>query len=278
MLLGYNTNGLAHHALHDAFALISEIGYRSVAITLDHGALDPYSTTIQDNIRRARDQLRRLELRNVIETGARFLLDPREKHSPTLMDARPEARQRRIDFLKRAIDVAVELDSDAVSLWSGKMLDDADVEAGLERLAEGLSKVLEHAANSAMEIAFEPEPGMFIDTMAKFTRMLEWIDGPHLKLTIDVGHLYCQGEMPIADYIARYASRLANVHIEDMRAGVHEHLMFGEGEMNFPPIIQALKRAGYSRGLHVELSRHSHEGPVAARKAFEFLGPLVTKH
>ena len=36
MLLGYNTNGLAHHDLFDAVELLADIGYRSVAITIDH--------------------------------------------------------------------------------------------------------------------------------------------------------------------------------------------------------------------------------------------------
>ena len=46
--------------------------------------------------------------------------------------------------------------------------------------------------------------------------------------------------MPIAGVIRQWADRLVNVHIEDMRAGVHDHLMFGEGEIDFPPVIAAL--------------------------------------
>jgi sugar phosphate isomerase/epimerase len=107
--------------------------------------------------------------------------------------------------------------------------------------------------------------------------LLQWIDTPHLQLTLDVGHMWCQGELPIADYIARWAQRIVNVHIEDMRAGIHEHLMFGDGEMRFAPIIEALARTGYRGGLHVELNRHSHEAPMAARKAYDFLRPLVEK-
>ena len=94
-------------------------------------------------------------------------------------------------------------------------------------------------------------------------------------LTLDVGHLHCLGEVPIADRIKRFGSQLVNVHIEDMRAGIHEHLMFGDGEIDFAPVIAALKEVTYSGGLHVELSRHSHMAFDAARQAYAFLQPLV---
>ena len=275
MLLGYNTNGLAHHDPLEAIALLAEIGYQSVAITLDHGPLNPLADAWPANLERLKDRLRRPGLKNVIETGARFLLDPRTKHEPTLVTADAAGRQKRIDFLRRAIDAAAYLDSDCVSLWSGICRDNASDEATLERLAESLRVVLRHATDSNVTLGFEPEPGMFIDTLKAFSRLLQWIDAPHLQLTLDVGHLWCQGELPIADYIARWGERIVNVHIEDMRAGVHEHLMFGEGEMQFPPILAALALAGYRGALHVELSRHSHEGPIAAKKAYDFLRPLL---
>jgi len=275
MLLGYNTNGLAHHDPFDALQLLAEIGYESVALTLDHGPLNPFAADWPVNQERLKATLKRLRLRNVIETGARFLLDPRHKHEPTLVSASESDRSRRIDFLKRTIDAAAFLDSDCVSLWSGIRRDDASDEATLERLAESLRQVLRYATDSGVTLGFEPEPGMFIDTLRSFQRLLQWIDAPHLQLTLDVGHLWCQGELPIADYIARWSQRIVNVHVEDMRAGVHEHLMFGEGQMHFPPIIEALAKANYKGGLHVELSRHSHEAPTAAKKAFDFLQPLI---
>jgi L-ribulose-5-phosphate 3-epimerase len=275
MLLGYNTNGFAHHDPFEAIALVDEIGYRSVAITLDQGALNPFAPTWPANLERLRALLRELGLRSVVETGARFLLSPQVKHEPTLVSPTLAERQVRIDFLRRAIDVAAYLESDCLSLWSGILRDGASDEAALERLTGSLRPVLQHATNSNVVLGFEPEPGMFIDTLTSFSRLLQWIDSPHLQLTLDVGHLWCQGELPIADYIARWGQRLVNVHIEDMRAGVHEHLMFGEGEMQFPPILAALAKSGYRGGLHVELSRHSHEAPTAAQKAYDFLRPLV---
>ena len=75
MLLGYNTNGFAHHDPFAAVELLAELGYQSVAITLDHGVLNPFDPRIADQTLRMRDHLQRHGLRSVVETGARYLLD-----------------------------------------------------------------------------------------------------------------------------------------------------------------------------------------------------------
>jgi sugar phosphate isomerase/epimerase len=141
-------------------------------------------------------------------------------------------------------------------------------------LASGLQIVLEFARQHGVVVAFEPEPDMFIDTMHSFHRLLQWLDNDQMRLTLDVGHLFCQGEVPIADYIGRWQHLLANVHLEDMKAGVHRHLMFGEGDIHFPPVIESLRAVGYAGGVHVELSHHSHDGVRYAQQAFQFLRPL----
>jgi sugar phosphate isomerase/epimerase len=272
MLRGYNTNGLAQHELFDAVRLLSRLGYGSVAITIDHTALPPYERYHAQRLRRLRRLLDELEMRSVIETGARFLLDPTEKHEPTLITADALGRARRIDFYKYAVDCAAALESDCVSLWSGVPQPGVDRTQATAWLVDGLRQVLAYAAVRKVTIAFEPEPGMLIGTMRGYEELLGQLDAhAGLGLTLDVGHLHCQGETPIAALIRRWSSRLVNVHVEDMRAGVHEHLMFGEGEIDFPPVFRALSEVGYRHGVYVELSRHSHEGPLAARRAMEFL-------
>jgi L-ribulose-5-phosphate 3-epimerase len=84
--------------------------------------------------------------------------------------------------------------------------------------------------------------------------------------------LACE-EGPIAEHIRARGPRITNVHVEDMVRGVHERLMFGEGTMDFPPILGAPGEAGYRGGLHVERSRHSHVAVAEVRRSFAFLTP-----
>jgi len=274
MILAYNTNGFAHHSPATALEILAELGYGGVGLTLDYGWLNPYTPDFDQSLDEMRRLLEKHSLRSVIETGARFLLDPRTKHEPTLMSADRAQRQRRIDFYRRAIDVAAALKSDCVSLWSGILRDETNEITAFSRLIEGLREVCEYAAKRSVVIGFESEPGMFIDTMDRFAQLLDHFDSPALKLTIDIGHLHCQDE-PIVETLRRWRSRLVNIHIEDMRRGVHEHLTFGDGEIDFRPVMAELSEIRYGGLVQVELSRHSHMAPEAARRAMEFLQPLM---
>jgi sugar phosphate isomerase/epimerase len=275
MNLGYNTNGFAHHRLEDALTILAELGYASVAITLDYHALNPFDADISQQCERVRLLLEKLKMRCVIETGARFLLDPRQKHQPTLLSASPEERGQRLELLRRAVEIAQRLNADAVSFWSGTPTEPAPEDDHWQRLVDGCLRLCEEAATKDVKLAFEPEPGMFIDTMPKFAQLHRRVAHPCFGLTLDVGHLHCLGELPIADHVRRWRDWLWNIHIEDMRRGVHDHLMFGEGEMDFPPIFQVLKEMGYSGGVHVELSRHSHDAVKTAGRALAYLRKIL---
>jgi L-ribulose-5-phosphate 3-epimerase len=282
MILGYNTNGLTARNAVEAIEFVAEVGYRAIALTLNHDLLNPFDPLLERQIEDAVAALDRHQMRSVIETGARLLLDPHVKHEPTLVTAEPSARARRIDFLVRAIDIAAVISADCVSLWSGRVRDGAGDREAMRRLVGGLAEVLDYAASRDVVLGFEPEPEMFIDTQQRFADLLgeldrNRIDASRLRLTLDVGHLHCQGETPIACQIRQWSNRLVNVHMEDMRLGVHEHLMFGDGEIDFGPVVGAFEEIHYGGTLNVELSRHSHEGAAAARRAYNFLSPLLVE-
>lgn len=280
MLLGYNTNGFAHHAPHEAMELLAEIGYRAVGLTIDQGVLNPRDPASAAQAPRLRRLAKKLGLTLVVETGARYLLDPRTKHEPTLVSADPDRRDARVAFYQQAIEIGHELGACSVSIWSGVVRDNASNDEAYDRLIPSLTEVLTSAARIGMPIAFEPEPGMLVSTLADYEQLKERLvtNGAPveaLRLTVDIGHLHCNQEGSIPGLLQKHSDELANLHIEDMRSGVHEHLMLGEGEIEFPPVLTTLNAIGYQGPVQVELSRHSHMAPEAARHAYEFLAPMV---
>ncbi|HQR07141.1 MAG TPA: sugar phosphate isomerase/epimerase family protein [Gemmatales bacterium] len=271
MKLGYNTNGFAHHRLNDAIRILGDLGYQSVAITLDFNSLHPFTADPFPYLDEVRELLESYQMSCVIETGARYLLDRYRKHQPTLLDPDSSARSKRVGMLLRAIEYAHHLNANAVSFWSGTYSISEPADMTWQRLIDSCRWLSDHAARKDVRLAFEPEPGMLVATMDDFARLHGNVNHPHFGLTLDLGHLHCLGEGPIPAIIKRWSRALWNVHLEDMRQGVHDHLMFGEGEMEFTSIAAALHEVGYEGGVHVELSRHSYDAVNVAGAAYRFL-------
>ncbi|MCX2729205.1 EboA domain-containing protein [Saccharopolyspora sp. NFXS83] len=266
---GYGTNGFAHHRLDDALRLIADLGYDGVALTLDHHHLDPFAPDLAEQVRRVRGVLERLELSVVVETGARYLLDPHVKHHPTLVS---DGSERRVDFLRRAVRVAADLGSEVVSFWSGIRPSDVDEETAVRRLVDGTSQVVEEAARCGVVLGLEPEPGMAVDTVDAALAVCARLGDPEpLGITLDVGHCVAVEQDTAAGCVRRLRNRLVHVQLDDMRPGVHEHLEFGEGELDLAWTLDALAEAGFTGLAAVELPRHGHAAPQVARRAIDAL-------
>ncbi len=260
--------------------LLGEMGYEGVALTPDAGFLDPYEVS-RGELMEAKQWADDLGLALSVETGARFLLDARRKHRPNLLEEDGAGRKRRLEFLMRCLGQAHLLGAGVLSIWSGvepdgrslgdRGLSDDRRSQLLDRLAEGLIPVLERAKECNVRVAFEPEPGMFIERPSGFDELIEHMGpaGKGLGLCLDVGHLVVMGDVPVESEIKRYGGRLAHVHLDDSKHGVHEHLMFGSGELDLPATLGGLLDVGYTGLAAVELSRDSHRGPEAAREALE---------
>ncbi|MFD3608223.1 sugar phosphate isomerase/epimerase family protein [Streptomyces atroolivaceus] len=270
--LGYGTNGLTDLRLDDALGLLADLGYDGVGLTLDHMHLDPMAPDLAARTRQVARRLTGLGLGVTVETGARYVLDPRRKHGPSLLDPDPDARAARAALLVRAVDVAADLGAHAVHCFSGITPPDTTAETAWQRLTGALAPVLEASDRAGIPLAVEPEPGHLLATLADFHHLRTLLGDPGpLGLTLDIGHCQCLEPASPADCVKEAAPWLRHVQIEDMRRGIHEHLPLGDGEIDFPPVLEALASSGYAGLTVVELPRHSHAGPELARTSIDFL-------
>lgn len=271
----YNTNGMAHHRLDDALSFLADTGYDGVALTLDHAHLDPFAP---DLLGRASALARRLDglgLGCVVETGARYVLDPRAKHEPTLVNPSADGRQQRVDFLQRAIDIAGACRAEAVSFWAGVPQPGITDTEAWKWLTEGVAEVLERARRAGVTVALEPEPGMVIETADGYLRLRQELGADDLALALDTGHCLVTGEREPPDAVRELAPHLGTVTVEDMKRGVHDHLAFGLGDFDLSGTLEALTEIEFDRLVCVELSRDAHRAhqivpeTLAALKAAE---------
>lgn len=273
---GYGTNGFADHRLDDALDVMAENGYRAVALTLGHPHLD----VLADGWR-ARAQARAVDLaargmRVVVETGARYTLDPRRKHRPTLVDREAELR---MTFLRRAIEVAEILDADCVSLWSGVLPDDVTAEEGWALMVARLRDLVPFAAAHGVTLSIEPEPGMLVETVADALRLHADLDAPaNVGITVDLGHCVAVEPDGVVGALRAAGPLLRNVQVDDMLPGVHEHLELGTGALDLAAALRTLDELGYAGVAAIELPRHSHDAPRLARTSMEAIMAASALH
>ena len=287
----YNTNGMAHHRLEDALDLLARHGYAGVALTLDHGHLDPFGADAGARTTAVARRLQGLGLGVVVETGARFLMDPAAKHEPTLVSADAAGRARRVGFLVRALDVAAGLGAEAVSFWAGVPAARLGREQAWGWLVDGVGEVLVRAAERGVTCAFEPEPGMLVEHTGDHRRLLDALaaagapggldrasaggldraSAGGLGLALDTGHCVVAGDLEPQDAVRAWAPHLRAVAVEGMARGVHEHLPLDQGDVDLPAVLAALTDVGYENLVSVELSRDSHRADVMVPAAIAAL-------
>ncbi len=260
MLLGYQTNSLQNHRLPDALDLLVAHGFEAVAITPDTCHLDPAHTTDRD-LDDLAQHLRTRRLHPVMETGARFLLDPTQKHEPTLMTRDSAARQRRFDYTRRTAAMGARLGAQVLSFWAG--IDRSPGPDSRDRLLDGIRQTTALVRAAGLVPSLEPEPGMAVETFADWLTVRQELGKEAPDLTLDIGHLYAVWEGEPTTVIAAAGPFLRQVHLEDMRRGEHDHLLPGAGDVDFAGVLTALKKAGYGGPVCFELSRSSHQAPTA---------------
>lgn len=131
-----------------------------------------------------------------------------------------------------------------------------------------LRDVCEATLEEGVRSCFHNHVGSVIESAEEFERLLSSLPEELLSLGPDTGHLAWAGVDPVA-FCKKYASRIRTIHLKDVDLGVREegvrsgwdydifcqnHLFteLGDGDVDFPALIEVLKTAGFDGWVIVE--------------------------
>lgn len=130
-----------------------------------------------------------------------------------------------------------------------------------KELGRRMTEVGDHLRANGMRLALHHHMGTAVQTAEDVDRLFAHC-GPSVGLLVDTGHLTFAGGDPVK-MIRRHAKRVVHVHAKDLRRGALQQsldldLSFteailagvftapGDGIVDFPAVIKALKHIGYS--------------------------------
>jgi sugar phosphate isomerase/epimerase len=123
-------------------------------------------------------------------------------------------------------------------------------------------------------LAQEFEPGFVVGSTAHLLRLFEEIPSPRLAANLDLGHLFLCDPDPIAS-IYQVGDKIVHAHISNMPAGVHDHLLPEEGDMQLATYVRALMDLGFRGGMALDIYKYDYE--AVASRSVAYLRDLLAQ-
>jgi sugar phosphate isomerase/epimerase len=203
--------------------------------------------------------------------------DPRQRYwHPSWIEPDRHYRQIRIDHTKRALTLAKELGAANITTEPGGPVEPgASWSSALKLFVEMIKPVAEHAEKEGVLLLVEPEPGLLIETVDQFLEFMGHIDSPAVGMNYDIGHAYCVGDDAAAT-IPRVAKYIRHFHLEDIAATrVHQHLVPGDGAIDFAAALRAIKAMNYPGWVTIELYPYVENPDEAAARGLKHVTNIL---
>ena len=155
-----------------------------------------------------------------------------------------DQRKRGIRYIRRAIDVAIEVGADVLLLpFFGKNA--IELESELIKAGEELAELVEPAEQAGIVLAIESQLNV---SQQRF--LLDHLGRtPNVKIYVDTGNDLARKRDPATGIRDLGGGDIAQVHFKDVRMVEGQppdfNVALGEGDVDFRAVAQALRAVGY---------------------------------
>jgi sugar phosphate isomerase/epimerase len=218
---------------------------------------------------------RRAELRiqaadaGVAIIGFHWLLAHTQGMHLTSPDA--SVRARTADYLASLAEAARDLGGDLMVFGSPKqrsLTAGVSWDRALDLATDTFRRAIPGVAGNGVTICMEPlAPAEtdFINTCAEGARLMEAVGHPNFVLHLDVKAMSSE-RIPATELIRQYMPRAGHFHANDPNLKGP-----GFGDVDFVPIFEALRNAGYDRWVSVEVFDYSPDPETIASGSLEYM-------
>jgi len=224
--LCYSTFGLTDLKFLDSIEAVDRAGYPGIEVSFHRDQFNPFELT-DDYIEAIKRKFQEVRVKPACIATASHFFTPSRPHEPSLMSPDLAGRKRRIQLIRRGIDLARKLGVPLVTFGSGFIRDEHVSNPSVnprELLVDSLHQLLKSVRDDDITLLIEPEPGMYIETIQQGIDLVEEVNSPQFRLHIDLCHAYCSEKDYIAE-LGRVAPYTRYLHVSDARQGYNLKLV-----------------------------------------------------
>ena len=178
-------------------------------------------------------------------------------------------RERTAAYLVALAEATRDLGGDLMVFGSPKqrsLMAGVDWPQAFDYATDTFRRAIHAVADAGVTICMEPLAPVetdFVNTCEEGLRLVGAVGHPNFVLHLDVKAMSSESR-PITDLIRSYVPHTGHFHANDPnRRGP------GFGDVDFVPIFQALRDAGYDRWVSVEVFDYSPDAETVARQSLE---------
>lgn len=276
MVFGYSTNAYVKVSVGDALERIARLGFKGVEIMCDRPHLYPpdFDQAAIEEIKKSLE-IHHLQVTNL---NSFTLFAVGDTYLPSWIEPEKDRREIRVRHTIQCLRVAKALGAKNISIPPGGPLEKGLTRAEAFRLFyNGLEQVIPVAEELGVRLLVEPEPDLLMEKTSEFKPFIKDIRSSIVGLNFDIGHFFCAGEDPAAAFEELF-EWVGHMHVEDIAdTRAHNHLIAGQGAIDFKSVFSAMKRLGYDDDISLELYPYVDTPDEAGKESMAYLRPIFAE-
>ena len=232
---------------------------------------------------------------DVMNGGAAQILALVEKYNMPIMNYVPantgcphslvfedkKMNEESLEYFKLSLDAAKALNADYCMLACNHPGFGRNKEDVKKLFIENMKILSDYAAKIQQTIILEPVTpyeGTIIVSSDDVRWALDQVNNPYFKCMLDLAAPYTYGE-PVSSYFEKMGKDVKHIHFVDCEKTSEDHLIPGDGTMDFPRLVRYLKEVGYDGYLSLELfSRYASEPDYSSQRGYEVIRSLLDEN